>query len=389
MDAGLINQQKGAESSTSDATLSAQQFYQHDPLLMMLKDKLRLNDFWIIAGVMLFPAGVFLSGWLLWINKVQFWTLSNTLGALLLTFVVFPLLFLIYLLVPSSIASLFNTLSTNGVIGEHRRHQSGPETYENFVRQLVTWTDRGWWTAATLVILVFYVCYRLLLIETRISSPVPYWFRVSLIVTYLPLMYAVCISVVRLLLTLVFTNWLFYLFTIHLKPLHPDGSGGLGALGRILWVSVTIMLWDALLLGVARLSNNLDWISTVEMILLGAIYVALTPALLIGWLVFPHRVMVKARDEALQPMVDEFQQALTVCMLSTQNDTRSVVAETRRLAALQQRYDLVRDTFPTWPLKINGLGRLMATVVLPVLLPLALPLIAALISSVRNTLGLP
>ena len=47
MDAGLINQQKGAESSTSDATLSAQQFYQHDPLLMMLKDKLRLNDFWI------------------------------------------------------------------------------------------------------------------------------------------------------------------------------------------------------------------------------------------------------------------------------------------------------------------------------------------------------
>ncbi len=44
--------------------------------------------------------------------------------------------------------------------------------------------------------------------------------------------------------------------------------------------------------------------------------------------------MVKARDEALQPMVDEFQQALTVSMLSTQNDTRSVVAETRRLAAL-------------------------------------------------------
>ncbi len=99
--------------------------------------------------------------------------------------------------------------------------------------------------------------------------------------------------------------------------------------------------------------------------------------------------MVKARDEALQPMVDEFQQALTVSMLSTQNDTRSVVAETRRLAALQQRYDLVRDTFPTWPLKINGLGRLIATVVLPVLLPLTLPLIAALISSVRNTLGLP
>src|SRR6266446_3867811 len=199
---------------------------------------------------MVLPGGVFLSGWLLWISKVRFWTPSDTLGVLLLTFVLFPLLFMIYLLVPVSIASLFNTLRTNGVIGEHRRHQLGAETYENFVQQLITWMDTSWWTAATLVILVFYVCYRLLLIEPWISSPVPYWFRVSVIVVYLPLMYAVFLSVVRLLLTLVFTNWLFSLFMIQIKPLHPDGSGGLGALGRILWVSIIIMLWNALVLAV-------------------------------------------------------------------------------------------------------------------------------------------
>ena len=230
--------------------------------------------------------------------------------------------------------------------------------------------------AATMVILVFYVCYRLLLIEPRISSPLPYWFSVSVIVMYLPLMYAVCMSVVRLLLTLVFTNWLFSLFMIQIKPLHPDGSGGLGALGRILWVSIIIMLWDALVLGVALLSNNLHWFSPLEMILLGAIYIALTPSLLIGWLVFPHRVMVRARDEALQPLVDEFQQALTQSLLSVEHDIRSAIAGTRQLAALKQRYDLVRDTFPTWPLEISALGRVGVTVVLPLMLPLITSLIS-------------
>jgi uncharacterized MnhB-related membrane protein len=189
MDADLVDQQEGAESSASGTTLSAQQFYQHDPLLVLLKDKFRLNDLWIIVGVMVY-------------------------------------------------------------------------------------------------------------------------------------------------------------------------------------LSVVIMLWDALLLGAALLSNNLHWFSLLEMILLAAIYVALTPALLIGWLVFPHRVMVRARDEALKPMADEYQQALMQSLSSVEHDMRTVVAETRRLTALKQRYDLVRTTFPTWPLEISGLGRLVATVVLPVLLPL-------------------
>jgi hypothetical protein len=198
-------------------------------------------------------------------------------------------------------------------------------------------------------------------------------------------MYAVSVSVVRLLLALVFTNWLFYLFTIQIKPLHPDGSGGLGALGRILWVSVVIMLWDALLLGAALLGSNLHWFSSPEIILMGAIYVALTPSLLIGWLVFPHRVMVRARDEALQPLADEFQQALMQSVSSGEHDMRTLVTGTRRLAVLKQRYDLVRDTFPTWPLEIRALSRLAVTVILPIVVSL----LASLIPLVGQALGLP
>jgi hypothetical protein len=90
--------------------------------------------------------------------------------------------------------------------------------------------------------------------------------------------------------------------------------------------------------------------------------------------------MVRARDEVLQPLAGEFQKALLQSISSAEHDTRTMVAETRRLATLKQRYDLARGTFPTWPLEINALARLVVTVVLP----LIIPLIASLISLISQ-----
>jgi hypothetical protein len=95
--------------------------------------------------------------------------------------------------------------------------------------------------------------------------------------------------------------------------------------------------------------------------------------------------MVRAREEALQPLADEFQQAFMQSLSSTPRDTRAVVGGTRRLAALKQQYDLVRDTFPTWPVEISAVSRLVVTVILP----LILPLLASLITLVGHALGLP
>jgi len=389
MDIITVDKQKDAESPLGDTTLSAQAFYQHDPLFVLLKDTLHLKDIWIIAGVMLLPGGVFLSGWFSWISKEHFWTSGDTFSILLQVFVLFPLLFFIYLLIPASIASFFNTLKTNGVISEHRSDQAGAVTYENFVQQLTAWIDRGWWTAVTLLVLACYVCFRLLLIDSGSASLIPYWFRVIGIIMYLPVMYVVCLSMMRLLLTLVFTSWLFSLLKVQIKPLHPDGSGGLGALGRILWISIIIMLWDALLLGAALLSNNMYWFSPLEMILIGTIYVTLTPSLLIGWLGFPHWIMVRARDEALRPLADEFQKALMQATLSINEDTSSIQTNTDRLLEIKRCYDLVYSTFPTWPLKINAASRLVVTALLPAVFPLFLPLITSLLSLGSHALGLP
>ncbi len=393
MDVDLSMQQEGPQSTTVGTTLSAQQFYQHDPLLVLLKNKWRLNDLWIIAGAIVTP-GIVFSFWWFWVeyvvgSKVQIWIPGDTVSALLQTFATFPLLVMIYLLIPASIARLFNTLRANRVIGESRRERAGSESYEDFVRQLVTWMDKSWWAAMGLVVVVLYLFCRLLLIELHNPSSVPFWLRACALVMWLPLMYATLMSVVRLLLTLVFTNWLFYRFTILVKPLHPDGSGGLGALGHLLWLSVGIMFWDALLLSTALVTSHMTLFSFLEILPLAAIYVSLTPSLLIGWLYLPHRVMVKARDEALLPLTEEFRQTFQQTMPSVGDDTASIVAGTSRLAALKQRYDLVQETFPTWPVEVQDLRRLVATGSLPALLPLLLPLVPPLITFLMHGFNLP
>ncbi len=380
----MIDQQKETENAVEDRPLTARRLYQNDPLLVLLKDRWHLNTFWICAGVTVLPGSVFLFWWLGWARTVAVWNVGNTLSVLLQTFILFPVIFLIYTLVPGSIAGLFNTLKMNGVIGEHRKNLSGTKTYEAFVQQMVAWIDSVGWILVILVLVVCYALYRLLVLEPASSSPVPYWMRVCAIVSYLPLMYVTGISVLRILLALIFTNQLFYCFTLSVKPLHPDGAGGLGAMGNLLWTSVGIMLWEVLLLIASILSRNLIWLSLSEMILLGAIYIALTPALLIGWLLFPHAMMVKARNEMLQPLTDTYQQAFLQSLSSNQYDTRSLVSETRRLTALKQRYDLVHDTFPVWPLETGALSRIAVTVILPLLLPI----LTSLITLALHPLGL-
>jgi hypothetical protein len=377
----MIEQPKDLENVRRDELLSAKNLYQHDFLLLLLKDKCRLNIFVICAASAMLPGILFLSWWFVWIHTTTVWSIENTLSVLLQIFIIFPAIFLIYQLVPHSIAELFNTLQSNGVIGQPRKHS---QPYENFVRQMVSWVDNGWWTLTILLLVLTYALYRLLLQEPLSSSPVPYWMRVCAIICYLPMMYATGISVVRLLLALIFTNWLFSRFTLQIKPLHPDGAGGLGVMTPLLWISVGLMLWEAMLLLASFLSRSLFWLSFSEMTLLAAIYVILTPALLIGWLIFPHRIMVRTRDELLQPLTDEYQRALLQSLSSNGYDTHTLVSGTRHLNALKQRYDLLHDTFPTWPLEFSTLNRIGVTIVLP----LILPIITSLITLILHPLGL-
>jgi hypothetical protein len=98
--------------------------------------------------------------------------------------------------------------------------------------------------------------------------------------------------------------------------------------------------------------------------------------------------MVKAREEALGPLAEAFQQALLQSLSSSEPDMQTLVVQTRRLTALKQRYDVVRETFPTWPIEIRAFLRVIVTVTVPALLPLVLPPLAALLWRLAHMLSL-
>ena len=117
----------------------------------------------------------------------------------------------------------------------------------------------------------------------------------------------------------------------------------------------------------------------VQAVLFGIMYFVLTAGLVIGWLSLPHQVMQEARDETLKPLADEFEYAIADIMPSSKQDANAIKAGTDRLAELKRRYELLQDTYPTWPLAIEQVRRLVATVSLP----------AAFYFSVTRTNGFP
>ncbi|WP_338257071.1 hypothetical protein [Dictyobacter halimunensis] len=370
-------------------TLSARQIYLHDPLLFLLKDRLHLSDLWISFGALFPPGFIYLLWWLLWGNKFPSGQNPGTISSIIIqTFLLFPSLFFIYTSLPNTIAKTFNIFYMDGMIGEYRKDAADKDAYVRFKQRLVYWIDNNWWPVILMIIIILYALLRLFLRELpNRHELLPLMVRGIVIVIYIPLMFATGMSVIRLVLALIFVNRLFYLFKLQVKPAHPDSSDRLHGFEPLLWFCVSIMLWVVILLIIMILARNVGSLTFPEVVLLVAIYILLIPALLIGWLLFPHRMMVKARDEELHPLAIEYQQALMRSLSAKTQDTQGIEAEVQHLETLKKRYDLIYNSFPVWPLKTRTLSSVVATIVIPVLLPLAFPFIVSFIASLFQKIG--
>ncbi len=244
MEVASVTAQVGS-SEVTGKILPVEKLYQHDPLLVLLKDRLHLNEIWSILGIAFFT-GIVLIG-LPILTTPNFdplgVSLLVTLRDVVQTLILFPLLYGIYLLLPGYIANMFNTLQENGIVGEYRRDPLSAEAYEVFLQKLVSWEDNFWWTVAALAFVAVCWVYELFVVESFLNPATlpPLWLRILTLAVYTPIIYAVFLNVARLLVILVFTNWLFHLYTIHLNPLDPDGSAGLGKLGTMLSISMLLM----------------------------------------------------------------------------------------------------------------------------------------------------
>src|SRR5579863_405836 len=163
MNEQVSTQQHAVKSSLATRIITPQQLY--DPLLVLLKGKLHLNDWWVIAGVGIVSM-VGLYGWML---VGVFNPLQVLVGSL-----VAPSWMGIYLFLPTSIATLFNNLGENGVIGSTRADSQESLSYQAFVNKRACFTRSRWWTIGALLFLSLYWLYRIFFAQSLPAHASPW-----------------------------------------------------------------------------------------------------------------------------------------------------------------------------------------------------------------------
>jgi hypothetical protein len=343
------------DETVPSTIITPEQLY--DPLLVLF-NKLHLNYWWALTGMGILSA-----------TGLYGWLLLGTLTPLQVLFgaIVVPLWMGIYLFLPSLMANLFDRLWRNEVIGEYRAAGgSGSMSYEWFVTKQARWIHSRWWVGVALFLLTMYWLYRFFFVPNDPLKHAPLWLLFIVIFVFSLVGYVGFLSIVWLLRIVVFTNRLFQNFAIRVRPLHPDGSGGLGLFNFFLWISVTLVM-----IGVcSAISLGLHGFNVTYLLAAIACYLIILPSLLTTWLAWLHLVMVQFRNELLLPLSDEYERAVIETMPSAAGDTAAIIAGTERLAALQKRYEQVRNSYPTWPIELVQLRRLAIVLILPLLLAL-------------------
>jgi hypothetical protein len=385
MDSEASAQQTLREGSGSQKIIDPSQIY--DPLLVLLKVKLHLNNQRIIAGTGIVAIGMI--GTILLTNGWNSSFFSSplqplALSALYLTF------FGTYLFLPDAVAHLFNHLWEHGVIGasyantqgslnfweigvlgDSHADTQGSLSYQEFVQKRVRKMRALRWAAVALLGATSNPLF--LLFVHPIWRGTPLWFTVIGNCIGLVGDYAAALVLIWLVMMAITTHQLFHFFDIRVKPLHPDGSGGLGPFNHFLWMTIPLMIvigcgiagWGSIF------SHGID-----RILLLGDLLSYLFAAsLLLGtWLVLPHQAMVIARDKLLRPLTNEHERVLGETMSGAMSDLAAINEGTERLVALRKRYEEVRDSFPTWPIEVMQLPGLVTLLILPAL-PTLLPLL--------------
>ncbi len=228
------------------------------------------------------------------LSVVCLYVANIPLFQLLLRLLALSLCMGVYVFFPAMIATVFNRLWNAGAIGPSCGHSSPSMTYQEVVSKHFRQIYSPWLQITAFLILVpfWYYQWDTLLTAGGVPSILLLWNRAWIKLVMLGLytlsVYAVSICLMRLVLVAICLNRVFSSFTITVCPLHLDGSGGLGALRQLLWIS-TAMLITGLCFIAALLSRDIDHVFVI-VLLFG--YLIVFPAMLMVWLALPHREML-------------------------------------------------------------------------------------------------
>lgn len=343
------------------------ELYQNDPLLLLLRRKLRLSNTSIILASIILASIILLilPAILVSPDKRLDNFLIDGLRALVESWLIIPVSLALYLWIPGYITRLLNTLKAQEIVGEKYSNQRQGIDYDDFQNSFIRLLNQKWWFVAAVIAVGVYWTYRIFLADT--SSLVPVF-----LVLYSPFIYAGVLTIIRLIILIHFINKLFKVFHMRISPLHPDRSGGISIVGHLLAVTLSVVIVlgiCAVISGFSIFLAGINPFTRAEIILLSIIYLVIVPLLIVGCLRVPHEAMRKERDKILQPLADNFLKVMppSTTRLIDNDDTDGLKKETDYLNEIKRQYDLLREIYPTWPLPVQTVRRLVAFSSLPVL----------------------
>ena len=367
--------------------LQTERLFSNDPLFTFLHgkfgDALTVTINVLLAGIVFFGGAALNEGFF---NKTYDDSMDSSTALLLDVSTSLRKILLIllglsaYFLFPRWVASLFNDLERNRVIGTSR---TGEATYQHFLSRMVKTIDRKVWSAFGIATVIAFWLYRIIPFD---GDERPLWLEVAALIVYALVFYTFLPTLIKLCIVLFYTNRLFSLFHIKVNPLHPDTAGGLGPVRRMLTRFVIIFVAFGLLAATGMVSayyRGTSVFSRAETAMLIVGYISF-PLLLWGWLLAPHKAMTEARDRKLLGLAEEFLRAIPDKDVAFTVETPLIKESTERLSEIKKQYELVRETHPTWPIRFRQVNKLIAlasTPLITTLLPVVIQYLTGVITS--------
>jgi hypothetical protein len=168
---------------------------------------------------------------------------------------------------------------------------------------------------------------------------------------------------------------LFIKFTIRVRPLHPDGAGGLSPLGNLTLHFSYLISVIGISLVLSAITRSLRVTQTIGFLfqpdtVAGLIaYAIISPVVFFAPLAVAHHYMEDAKKRFLLKIDEKFGLLFSEIQASLNSDSDKLILRKKRFKKIKALHAMVKS-FPVWPFNVENVTRFITTYLLPILLVL-------------------
>jgi hypothetical protein len=365
-----------------------------DPVLHWLVRK-RIPP--ILSGILYALGFMVIRGLVAW-QAGNLWTNGETTGFLndpaFYTNIVFlAIIWAYYTWFPKGIATVFEGLKENDIIDtlscRQKSDEAGFENLDQFLESVYTQFQHKRWSIISLLVAAAAGLFLLLPQYLAMGKSASYTadpISIALAVLWAGVgLYCVLLMLIYSILSIYWLRKLFRCFNMKVRPLHPDGAGGLAPLGQYTLSLSYLIALVGILLVVTPITRNyvvmgvIQFRWTPELVIAMIAYLAAAPIVFFAPLSVAHAAMDDAKSELLLQIARRFDSEYDhIQSMLNENDISSMKKRLKNLKELQ-RLHKTTDDFPVWPFNSSNLTRFGTTYLSPIALAVFIDVVTNLI----------